>query len=52
MSLDRYQSAIVTSASRGMWFVPELPLSGINKIDRTTLIERAALSYKRHGRQV
>jgi acyl-CoA synthetase (AMP-forming)/AMP-acid ligase II len=36
---------------RAVWFVPELPLAGTNKIDRKALVERAAASYKR-GRQV
>ncbi len=37
---------------RAVWFVPELPLAGTNKIDRKTLIERAAASYRREARQV
>ena len=37
---------------RAVWFVPELPLAGTNKIDRKTLIERAAATYKREARQV
>ena len=37
---------------RAVWFVPELPLAGTNKIDRKTLIERAAAMYKRDARQV
>lgn len=37
---------------RAVWFVAELPLAGTNKIDRKTLIERAAASYKRQARQV
>jgi acyl-CoA synthetase (AMP-forming)/AMP-acid ligase II len=28
---------------RRVWFLPELPLAGTNKIDRRALIERAAL---------
>lgn len=37
---------------RAVWFVPELPLAGTNKIDRKTLVERAAASYRRDARQV
>jgi long-chain acyl-CoA synthetase len=32
---------------RAVWFVAELPLAGTNKIDRRTLIERAAANYAR-----
>jgi len=32
---------------RAVWFVPELPLAGTNKIDRKALIERAAANYAR-----
>ena len=32
---------------RAVWFVPELPLAGTNKIDRKTLVERAAANYRR-----
>ncbi|MBV8392669.1 MAG: acyl--CoA ligase [Alphaproteobacteria bacterium] len=32
---------------RAVWFVNELPLAGTNKIDRRTLVERAAQAYKR-----
>jgi long-chain acyl-CoA synthetase len=32
---------------RAVWFVPELPLAGTNKIDRKTLVERAAAAYSR-----
>jgi acyl-CoA synthetase (AMP-forming)/AMP-acid ligase II len=37
---------------RAVWFVPELPLAGTNKIDRKALVERAAAQYKRETRQV
>jgi acyl-CoA synthetase (AMP-forming)/AMP-acid ligase II len=37
---------------RAIWFVPELPLAGTNKIDRKALVERAAAAYKRETRQV
>ncbi|WP_421997234.1 class I adenylate-forming enzyme family protein [Reyranella sp.] len=38
---------------RAVWFVPELPLAGTNKIDRRTLVEQAAASYARDaGRRV
>lgn len=38
---------------RAVWFVDELPLAGTNKIDRKTLVERAAATYKRDAaRQV
>jgi len=30
-----------------VWFVEELPLAGTNKIDRKTLVERAAANYAR-----
>ena len=32
---------------RAVWFVEELPLAGTNKIDRKTLVERAAAAYAR-----
>ncbi len=32
---------------RAVWFVAELPLAGTNKIDRKTLVERAAANYAR-----
>jgi long-chain acyl-CoA synthetase len=32
---------------RAVWFVDELPLAGTNKIDRKTLVERAAANYAR-----
>ena len=32
---------------RAVWFVGELPLAGTNKIDRKTLVERAAASFAR-----
>jgi long-chain acyl-CoA synthetase len=32
---------------RAVWFVKELPLAGTNKIDRRTLVERAAANYRR-----
>ena len=32
---------------RAVWFVPELPLAGTNKIDRKMLVERAATAYAR-----
>jgi long-chain acyl-CoA synthetase len=32
---------------RAVWFVEELPLAGTNKIDRKTLVERAAANYAR-----
>ena len=32
---------------RAVWFVDELPLAGTNKIDRKTLVERAAAAYAR-----
>jgi acyl-CoA synthetase (AMP-forming)/AMP-acid ligase II len=34
---------------RAVWFVAELPLAGTNKIDRKTLIERAAANYSREA---
>jgi acyl-CoA synthetase (AMP-forming)/AMP-acid ligase II len=34
---------------RAVWFVPELPLAGTNKIDRKTLVERAAETYRREA---
>lgn len=34
---------------RAVWFVEELPLAGTNKIDRKTLVERAAASFARDG---
>ena len=34
---------------RAVWFVDELPLAGTNKIDRKTLLERAAANYSREG---
>ena len=34
---------------RAVWFVPELPLAGTNKIDRKALVERAAALYKREA---
>jgi acyl-CoA synthetase (AMP-forming)/AMP-acid ligase II len=37
---------------RAVWFVPELPLAGTNKIDRKALVERATASYKRGKRQI
>ena len=38
---------------RAVWFVPELPLAGTNKIDRKALVERAAATYMReNGRRV
>ena len=38
---------------RAVWFVPELPLAGTNKIDRKTLVERAAAAFSREAaRQV
>ena len=37
---------------RAVWFVPELPLAGTNKIDRKALVERAANQYKREARPV
>ena len=38
---------------RAIWFVTELPLAGTNKIDRKTLVERAAAAYSREAaRQV
>jgi acyl-CoA synthetase (AMP-forming)/AMP-acid ligase II len=37
---------------RAVWFVPELPLAGTNKIDRKTLVERAATAFARDGRRV
>jgi acyl-coenzyme A synthetase/AMP-(fatty) acid ligase len=38
---------------RAVWFVAELPLAGTNKIDRKSLIERAAAAYSREAaRQV
>jgi acyl-CoA synthetase (AMP-forming)/AMP-acid ligase II len=38
---------------RAVWFVAELPLAGTNKIDRRTLVERAAAAYSREAaRQV
>jgi len=36
-----------------VWFVDELPLAGTNKIDRKTLVDRAAAAYAReNGRRV
>jgi long-chain acyl-CoA synthetase len=32
---------------RAVWFVDELPLAGTNKIDRKTLVDRAAATYAR-----
>ena len=38
---------------RAVWFVDELPLAGTNKIDRKTLVDRAAAAYAReNGRRV
>ncbi|MCX7361247.1 MAG: class I adenylate-forming enzyme family protein [Alphaproteobacteria bacterium] len=38
---------------RAVWFVPELPLAGTNKIDRKALTERALGQYQRaEGRRV
>jgi len=37
---------------RAVWFVPELPLAGTNKIDRKTLVERAAAAYARDQRRL
>ena len=38
---------------RAVWFVSELPLAGTNKIDRKTLVERAAVSFSREeGRRL
>lgn len=38
---------------RAVWFVDELPLAGTNKIDRKTLVERAAANFRREeGRRV
>jgi long-chain acyl-CoA synthetase len=34
---------------RAVWFVPELPLAGTNKIDRKALVERAAATYSREA---
>ena len=34
---------------RAVWFVPELPLAGTNKIDRKALVDRAVASYAREG---
>jgi len=34
---------------RAVWFVAELPLAGTNKIDRKTLVERAAVHYSREA---
>jgi acyl-CoA synthetase (AMP-forming)/AMP-acid ligase II len=36
---------------RRVWFLPELPLAGANKIDRRSLAQRAAelLSHNRRG---
>ena len=34
---------------RAVWFVDELPLAGTNKIDRKTLLERAAANYSREA---
>jgi acyl-CoA synthetase (AMP-forming)/AMP-acid ligase II len=34
---------------RAVWFVAELPLAGTNKIDRNTLVERAATNYSREA---
>jgi len=30
-----------------VWFVAELPLAGTNKIDRKSLVERAAANFSR-----
>ena len=32
---------------RAVWFVPELPLAGTNKIDRKALVDRAVATYAR-----
>jgi hypothetical protein len=32
-----------------VWFVTELPLAGTNKIDRKTLVERAAATFSREA---
>jgi len=37
---------------RAVWFVDELPLAGTNKIDRKTLIDRAAAAFARDQRRV
>ncbi len=34
---------------RAVWFLPELPLAGTNKIDRKVLVERAVATYAREG---
>jgi long-chain acyl-CoA synthetase len=34
---------------RAVWFVPELPLAGTNKIDRNALVERAAAAFTREA---
>jgi acyl-CoA synthetase (AMP-forming)/AMP-acid ligase II len=34
---------------RAVWFVAELPLAGTNKVDRKTLVERAAIHYSREA---
>lgn len=34
---------------RAVWLVDELPLAGTNKIDRKTLVDRAAATYARDG---
>jgi len=34
---------------RAVWFVDELPLAGTNKIDRKTLVDRAAAAYAREN---
>ena len=34
---------------RAIWFVAELPLAGTNKIDRKTLVDRAAALYSREA---
>jgi acyl-CoA synthetase (AMP-forming)/AMP-acid ligase II len=34
---------------RAVWFVTELPLAGTNKIDRKTLVERAAATFSREA---
>ena len=37
---------------RAVWFVPELPLAGTNKIDRKTLADRAQKDFQRDARRV
>ena len=37
---------------RAVWFVPELPLAGTNKIDRKTLVERAARQFVRDEKRI